>query len=251
MYSGYDKTGEWYQLYQIGFGGVPGRPAGDGPDGHSLWPAFTNVPNEFLEAYFPLRIVKYETIADSGGPGLHRGGNGLSMGYQFLEPGEISIHDDRWLTHPWGVNGGLPGQRSNKLMVRADGSSEWMKSKCDRIKVEPGDTLYFNTWGGGGWGDPLQREAAKVALDARRGIVSTGGARRYGVVLRDDFSLDEAATNSLRQTMATTRGAVELFDFGGTVEELKARCKEDTQLEPPKAPVFQKWMGRVKAEAAE
>jgi N-methylhydantoinase B len=136
-------------------------------------------------------------------------------------------------------------------MVRADGSSEWMKSKCDRIKVEPGDTLYFNTWGGGGWGDPLQREAAKVALDARRGIVSTGGARRYGVVLRDDFSLDEAATTSLRQTMATTRGAVALFDFGGTVEELKARCKEDTQLEPPKAPVFQKWMGRVKAEAAE
>ena len=41
MYSGYDKEGEWYQLYQIGFGGVPGRPAGDGPDGHSLWPAFT------------------------------------------------------------------------------------------------------------------------------------------------------------------------------------------------------------------
>ena len=67
MYSGYDKNGEWYQLYQIGFGGIPGRPAGDGPDGHSLWPAFTNVPNEFLEAYFPLRIVKYETIADSGG----------------------------------------------------------------------------------------------------------------------------------------------------------------------------------------
>ena len=106
MYSGYDKEGEWYQLYQIGFGGVPGRPAGDGPDGHSLWPAFTNVPNEFLEAYFPLRIVQYETIVDSGGAGLHRGGNGLSMGYQFLEPGEISIHDDRWLTHPWGVNGG-------------------------------------------------------------------------------------------------------------------------------------------------
>ena len=45
MYSGYDKNGEWYQLYQIGFGGIPGRPAGDGADGHSLWPAFTNVPN--------------------------------------------------------------------------------------------------------------------------------------------------------------------------------------------------------------
>ena len=48
MYSGYDQRGEWYQLFQIGFGGIPGRPAGDGPDGHSLWPSFTNVPNEFL-----------------------------------------------------------------------------------------------------------------------------------------------------------------------------------------------------------
>ncbi len=251
MYSGYDKNGEWYQLYQIGFGGVPGRPAGDGPDGHSLWPAFTNVPNEFLEAYFPLRIVKYETIADSGGPGLHRGGNGLSMGYQFLEPGEISIHDDRWLTHPWGVNGGLPGQRSNKLMVRADGSEEWMHSKGDRIKVAPGDTLYFNTWGGGGWGDPLKRDPAQVALDADRGIVSIDGALRYGVVLGGDLAIDERATQDLRRRMASERGQTQLFDTGGTVEELKARCLEDTHLEPPTSPVFQKWIGRVTAEAAD
>ena len=53
FYSGYDKKGEWFQLFQIGFGGVPGRPVGDGPDGHSLWPGFTNVPNEFIESYFP------------------------------------------------------------------------------------------------------------------------------------------------------------------------------------------------------
>ncbi len=53
MYSGYDKNGEWFQLFQIGFGGIPARPVGDGPDGHSLWPGFTNVPNEYIEAYFP------------------------------------------------------------------------------------------------------------------------------------------------------------------------------------------------------
>ena len=85
MYSGYDKNGEWYQLYSIGFGGVPGKPSGDGPDGHSLWPSFTNVPNEFLESYFPLRIETYETITDSGGAGYNRGGNGLRMGYCFLD----------------------------------------------------------------------------------------------------------------------------------------------------------------------
>ena len=81
MYSGYDKNGEWYpKLYSIGFGGIPGKPSGDGPDGHSLWPSFTNVPNEFLESYFPLRIEAYETITDSGGAGYNRGGNGLRMG---------------------------------------------------------------------------------------------------------------------------------------------------------------------------
>jgi N-methylhydantoinase B len=242
MYSGYDKEGEWYQLYQIGFGGVPGRPAGDGPDGHSLWPAFTNVPNEFLEAYFPLRIVQYETIVDSGGAGLHRGGNGLSMGYQFLEPGEISIHDDRWLTHPWGVNGGGPGKRSTKLMVRNTGESEWMPSKCDRVKVSPGDTLYFNTWGGGGWGDPLERDPATVALDVRRRLVSPEGAKRYGVVITTDNKVNETATAELRRQLSSSRGKIELFDFGGSVEELKAKCLSDTHLEPPTTPIFQKWM---------
>jgi N-methylhydantoinase B len=252
MYSGYNKDGEWYQLYQIGFGGIPGRPVGDGPDGHSLWPAFMNVPNEFLEAYFPLRIVTYETIPDSGGAGLHRGGNGVSLGYQFLEPGEISIHDDRWLTHPWGVNGGTPGSRSTKLMVRKDGSQQHLPSKCDKVKVEPGDTLYFNTWGGGGWGDPTKRDAVKVAMDAKRGLITRNGARRYGVVLRDDHTVDETETRRLRDRMANERGPAQLFDRGGSIEELKARCKRDTNLDPPSAPVFQKWMQKGKmAQAAE
>lgn len=251
MYSGYNKDGEWYQLYQIGFGGIPGRPVGDGPDGHSLWPAFMNVPNEFLEAYFPLRIVTYETIPDSGGAGLHRGGNGVSLGYQFLEPGEISIHDDRWLTHPWGVNGGEPGSRSTKLLERADGTKQHLPSKCDKIKVQPGDILHFNTWGGGGWGDPFKRDPAKVSMDARRGLITGDGARAYGVVLRSDLSVDEGATHELRQRMSAERGDVQMFDRGGTIEELKARCKADTHLDPPSAPIFQKWMERAPAQAAE
>ncbi len=250
MYSGFDGKGEWYQLFQIGFGGVPGRPAGDGPDGHSLWPEFMNVPNEFLESYFPLRIVHYETITDSGGPGLHRGGNGISMGYMFLESGQISIHDCRWLTHPWGVNGGLPAARSSKIMVRADGSREILPSKCDRVAVEPGDVLHFNTWGGGGWGDPLKRAADLVALDVARGLVSAEGARRYGVVCDSEGVLDTDATTTLRERMAAERGAVPLFDRGGTLEELKARCLAETGLEPPTPPRFQAWSARRAARAA-
>ncbi len=242
MYSGYDYKGDWYQLYQIGFGGVPGKPSGDGPDGHSLWPSFTNVPNEFLESYFPLRIDVYETIPDSGGPGLHRGGNALRVGYHFLEPGEISIHDDRWLTYPWGVNGGLPGQRSRKLMVRADGTHELMTSKCDRIEVNPGDVLFFETWGGGGWGDPLKRPVEKVVFDVDAGLVTPDGARRYGVVIDADANVDQDATVELRRRMAAERDGIKLFDMGGTIEELKARCREETGLEPPVQPEFPRWL---------
>jgi N-methylhydantoinase B len=247
MYSGYDRNGEWYQLYQIGFGGIPGRPVGDGADGHSLWPAFTNVPNEFLEAYFPLRIAAYETIPDSGGPGAHRGGNGISIAYEFLEPGVVSIHDDRWLTYPWGVNGGAPGARSTKLLRRAaDGAEVILPSKCDHVAVEAGDVLAFNTWGGGGWGDPLTRPEETVALDVRRGLVTVEGARRYGVVVTADGSVDGSATQALREQMRRSRPPALVFDKGGDIEDLRARAKAETGLDPPVAPRFPRW---VKAPA--
>jgi N-methylhydantoinase B len=239
FYSGYDNKGEWFQLFQIGFGGIPGRPVGDGPDGHSLWPGFTNVPNEFIEAYFPLRVEQYETITDSGGAGKHRGGNGLSVAYRFLNDGNIAIHDERWLTYPWGVNGGTPGQRSTKLLKRADGSQQILPAKCDGVEVKKGDLLYFNTWGGGGWGDPFLRDCNRVLDDVNRGLVSIEGAKRYGVVIVDGV-VDQQQTTSLRATLTEKRGATQLFDFGGTIEEIKARCLEETGLPAPETPSFLK-----------
>ena len=238
FFSGYDKQGKWFQLFQIGFGGIPGRPVGDGPDGHSLWPGFTNVPNEFIEAYFPLRIMKYEPIPDSGGAGLHRGGNGLTVAYEFLVDGQIGIHDDRWLTYPWGVQGGDPGMRSTKLLVRASGEEEWLPAKCDEVDVKEGDVLYFNTWGGGGWGDPTARDPAAVKVDVDRGLVSVEGAKRYGVVLGDDGNVDTDATDALRSELRLQRTAGELFNYGGTIDELKARSLEETHLEAPVTPTF-------------
>ena len=249
MYSGYNKDGEWYQLYQITFGGIPGKPFGDGPDGHSLWPSFTNVPNEFLESYFPLRIDIYETIADTGGAGKNRGGNGLRIGYRFLEPGEISIHDDRWLTYPWGANGGEPGARSRKLLKRANGTEELLPSKIDHVKVEAGDLLIADTWGGGGWGDPLERAASQVAFDVVAGLVTAAGAKRYGVIVSADGVVDEKATEALRAKMRTNRGPKKIFDRGfESIEELKARCKAETGFDPPGQPRFTKWAA-VAAEA--
>ena len=243
MYSGNystgDRKGEWFQLYSIGFGGIPGRPLGDGPDGHSLWPSFVNIPCEFLESYYPLRIEKWETIADTGGSGLHRGGNGVDVAYRFLEPGTIAIHDDRWLTYPWGVNGGEPGTRGTKWLDRADGSHQVLPSKCHDVPVRPGDVLHFVTWGGGGWGDGLEREPELVALEVRRGLVSATGARRYGVVADADGVLDRAGTAALRSEIRSARvGELPVFDMGPGLEQLLERCEEETGLPAPKAPVW-------------
>lgn len=142
FYSGFKPNGEWYQLYQIAFGGVPERPRGDGPDCHCLFPAIKSVPTESIELNFPVRLEVNEAVADSGGAGFHRGGNAQKTMYRFLSAGEFSLHDDRWFTTPWGVRGGKPGSRSKKAIHRLqpDGSvtKTLLPSKCDHVKVKPG-----------------------------------------------------------------------------------------------------------------
>lgn len=237
-YSSPERRGEFFQLYSIGFGGVPGRPVGDGPDGHSLWPSFMNIPCEYLESYYPIRIERWETISDTGGAGLQRGGNGVEVAYRFLEAGTIAIHDDRWLTYPWGVLGGEPGVRGRKLLERVDGSTEILPSKVDEVEVFAGDLLRFMTWGGGGRGDPLERDPELLGLEVRRGLVTAQGARRYGVVCDGDGNVDVAATEQLRAEMREGRPEqLPVFDSGPPLERIRELCEQETGLPAPKAPV--------------
>ena len=79
-----------------------------------------------------------------------------------------------------------------------------------------------------------------MRTDINRRLVTVEGARRYGVVMAEDGSVDTAATEALRSEMRSQRGEdSELFNYGGTIEELKARCKAETGLEPPVSPSFQ------------
>ena len=154
------------------------------------------------------------------------------------EPGEIAIHDDRWLTYPWGVNGGTPGARGTKWIDRADGTRDVLPSKCHDVRVFPGDVLHFVTWGGGGWGDPLERDPALVELEVRRGLVTERGARRYGVVVGHN-GVDTAATDALRAQMRAARPAeLPVFDMGPPIEELLARCEVETGLPAPRRPAW-------------
>jgi N-methylhydantoinase B len=216
LYSGVDKDGRPFQLMEILFGGIPGRPIGDGLDGHSWWPLFQSIPSEYLETYYPMLVEGHTTIIDSGGAGKHRGGNGVEKIFYFLEEGEISIHDDRHDTQPWGILGGRPAACSEKWLVRKDGSREPLPSKIDNVRVRNGDRVIFRTAGGGGWGDPLERDPIRTRNDVARKLMSERKAREdYGVVLTGpNLDVDRRATDELRDSMLRNRKAPKLFDFG-------------------------------------
>ena len=216
LYSGTDKDNQNFQLMEMLYGGIPGRPIGDGMDGHSWWPLFESIPTEYLETYYPMVIGGYNSVIDSGGAGLHRGGNGIEKVYHLLAEGDVSIHDDRHESQPWGILGGKPGAVSAKWLVRQDGEKTPLPSKIDNVHVRPGDRVVFRTAGGGGWGDPLEREPGKVRKDVARRLLSAGSARQdYGVVLHgDDFVVDLRATLELREGTKRNRRPPPMFDFG-------------------------------------
>ena len=75
----------------------------------------------------------------------------------------------------------------------------------------------------------------------KAGLVSREGAKRYGVVLKNDLTVNEKRTATLRAKLSKARGKSPLFDRGGTIDELKARCLKETGMAPPRQPEFQSW----------
>lgn len=228
LYNGYDDGGEFFHLMEISFGGIPGRPIGDGMDAHSWWPLFENIPSEYLETYYPITILEYGSLMDSGGAGFHRGGNGVHKQYRFEADGEIAIHDDRERSQPWGILGGLPGSVSTKRLLRANGETVNLPSKISCVQVSKGDVLVYETAGGGGWKDPLDRPIEKVQKDVVRKLVSVQKAKSdYGVEL-DPATLapDIRATEHLRADMRTARARIPKYTFGRVPAPLGVRKRQ-------------------------
>lgn len=194
------RTGQaWLEATNeaVGFGAHAG---GDGEDGimHISEPGCRNNPVEVLETKSPMFIESYGYRPDTGGPGRHRGGVGVSRAYRFTAPSTGICLVYKTKTKPWSIGGGAVGE-NNRIVLNPGTEREVVQGGSYNL-LEAGDVLVNDTGGGGGYGDPFQRAPDRVADDVRNGFVSVeAAARDYGVAVDPDtFSVDVAETGRLR-----------------------------------------------------
>ena len=183
------------------FGGTGARAFADGVDGAGflvLGGSGGATPVEALEQDYPVLFQRYGLWRDSGGPGRFRGGLGLERTFRVLEPAKITVRTDRVANPPTGVLGGAGGVGGQWVINGDDGREIVLPSKATGVDLRPGDTFTIRGSGGGGAGEPFERDSALVLQDVREGLVSVGKARElYGVVV-DGAAVDQAATLALR-----------------------------------------------------
>jgi N-methylhydantoinase B len=185
------RDGDYYAYYEAIAGGYGGRATKDGADAVQAHGQNTeNAPIEQSENNYPFRITRYELIEDSDGAGKRRGGLGLRRDYHFPDHEvSLSILSDRDRWGPHGLFGGMAGQTASYILNPDDGvgaihESPLRLSSKTTVQLKVGDTLSFRTCGGGGYGDPRERDPQFVLRDVREGKVSVERAReQYGLAV--------------------------------------------------------------------
>jgi N-methylhydantoinase B len=139
-----------------------------------------NYPTEVLENKYPIRIHSYGFVPDSGGAGRRRGGLALYRDFETLTDASLSLWLERTVTGPWGVYGGRTGGTPTARLSRP-GQPVQDLLKCSHVAMTAGSRLWVQTGGGGGYGDPADREPDLVAADVINGYLSPEAAERdYG-----------------------------------------------------------------------
>ncbi len=188
-------------------GGMGARASKDGMDGVQVHITNTsNLPIEAMEMEYPLRVMCYGMVPNSGGPGKFRGGLAIRKDIQALKPVLFSAHSDRHRIPPWGLEGGTYGGRGRFLLNPNSPQMKVVASKVSDILVHEGDVISIQTAGGGGFGSSLERDPELVAYDCLQGKVSDQEARdRYGVVITKEGEVDHKTTSTLRGQMKTSQ----------------------------------------------
>lgn len=196
----------WYDWMAGGWGGRSSK------DGSSATAPVFGVglavqPCEGQERLTPVLTTAHAIITDSGGPGLHRGGCGLTKGGELTasDKSVMSYCCDRSRSITWGIDGGLPSIPHGVWLNRGTPEERFLGSVFSNVPVQAGDSFERPSAGGGGYGDPLTRDPQRVLDDVVDGYVSVErAARDYGVVINsvdpeiDFYDIDHEATDRER-----------------------------------------------------
>ena len=182
-----NESGEYHCNYEALAGGYGGRVNSDGPDAVQQHGQNTeNAPVEEIETHFPVQINQLSLINDSEGPGKFRGGLGMRRDYHFPKDyATFTILSDRDIAGPKGIFGGLDGRKAYYILNpnHISKKPKELTSKCV-INLEPGDTVSFQTPGGGGYGNPKKRKPDNVYEDVINNKITYERAEKfYGVVI--------------------------------------------------------------------
>ena len=204
---GYDKNRNPYIYVDFACGTWGGRPWADGLQGNSNM--FANMASqsvEVIEAEQPIEILAYELLPDRAGAGKFRGGAPYCREYRFTESEAVlQVRTDRAKFRPYGLYGGHPGQGSANYLNPGRENRKLTSKPTMTIKM--GDVFRHELAGGGGWGDPLDRDPTLVLKDVLDELVSIDAARRqYGVVINMDHrNVEASTTNALRAELRSQR----------------------------------------------
>lgn len=201
-FGGWDRArGRRFVAYELVLSGTGARATKDGCEAMSYAFNASNIPVEAQEANQPIVVERFELVHDSAGAGTFRGGCGIRRDMRFLaDEGKLTNLSEREKFPPYGLFGGQSGALARTVINPGDGEQR-VHGKQSR-EFAYGDVISFQQSGAGGYGDPLQRDPARVLDDVLDDYVSVAAAReRYGVVIAGagmDRRVDEAATAALR-----------------------------------------------------
>jgi len=211
-------------------GGSGGRPGKDGIDGMNFsGGALRNAPVEALELDSPIFVSGY-MLNDAVAPGRWRGGSGILLEFQLLSRhAQISSRGwDRFHFRPWGREGGAGGTLGSTSIIDEAGRSRSIP-KIEVLRLAPGETVRIVSPGGGGYGDPLQRQPEAVLRDVEDGFVTVEEARRsYGVVIAAG-AVDADATAAERKRRTADPRTARAFEIGDERRAYEQRLPEAFQ----------------------
>lgn len=197
------RDGEDYVYYETVAGGYGGRSEKDGMDAvQSHFQNTANSPIEQLETELPVYVRKYALIQDSEGAGRQRGGLGVRRDLEFYDhEASFSLLTERTQSQPWGVFEGHPARPARFYRNPETDEEESLPSKST-TQLEPNDIVSVQTPGGGGYGDPLERDPNAVLNDIKNEKISEEKARtEYGVIVTEG-DIDYEATRERRTKLA-------------------------------------------------